>query len=224
MRLVQCWDDGVSTDARLADLLRRHGARATFNLNAGLHARTRSFGWRHQGTEVWRLGWDEMRGVYDGFAIANHSLTHPGLTDLADAELQQQVVQGRDALQQFFGQAVPGFVYPFGAHDARVVATVREAGHVVARTTQALPPDQPAFPPADPLRLHPSCHFQAPDFWSHYEAARACGVFHFWGHSYELVSDADWDALDATLTRLNADPRDAWCEVASLFGGATAPP
>ena len=38
MKLMQCWDDGVSTDVRLVSLLRRHGARATFNLNAGLHA------------------------------------------------------------------------------------------------------------------------------------------------------------------------------------------
>jgi peptidoglycan-N-acetylglucosamine deacetylase len=224
MQLVQCWDDGVATDARLTELLRQHGARATFNLNAGLHQAKRSFGWQHQGTEVWRLGWDEMRGVYDGFAIANHSLTHPCLTDVDATELQRQVVQGREQLQQFFGQAVPGFVYPFGAHDARVVAAVREAGHVVARTAQAPPPGQAVYPPADPLQFHPSCHFQAPDFWQQHAAARAGGVFYFWGHSYELVSEADWAALDATLTRLNADPRDAWCEVASLFSGAAAPP
>ena len=41
MKLVRCWDDGVTTDVRLAGLLRRHGARAPFNLNAGLHGRER---------------------------------------------------------------------------------------------------------------------------------------------------------------------------------------
>jgi hypothetical protein len=30
MKLMQCWDDGVTTDVRLVALLRRHGARATF--------------------------------------------------------------------------------------------------------------------------------------------------------------------------------------------------
>jgi peptidoglycan/xylan/chitin deacetylase (PgdA/CDA1 family) len=134
------------------------------------------------------------------------------------------VAQGREQLQQFFGQAVPGFVYPFGAYDARVVAAVRDAGHVVARTAQAPPTGQAAYPPADPLQFHPSCHFKAPDFWQQHGAARAGGVFYFWGHSYELVSEADWAALDATLTRLGSDPRDAWCEVASLFTGASAPP
>ena len=77
VKLVQCWDDGVSTDARLVDVLRRHGAKASFNLNAGLHAPRRTLGWVHRGTDVWRLGWDEMRAVYEGFTIANHNLTHP---------------------------------------------------------------------------------------------------------------------------------------------------
>lgn len=69
MKLVQCWDDGVTTDVRLVSLL-RHGAGATFNLNAGLHRQARQFGWRHADSEVWRLGLGELRKVYDGFGIA----------------------------------------------------------------------------------------------------------------------------------------------------------
>ena len=36
MKVVQCWDDGVVNDARLVELLRHYGAKATFNLNIGL--------------------------------------------------------------------------------------------------------------------------------------------------------------------------------------------
>ena len=39
LKVVQCWDDGVINDIRLTDLLRRWGAKATFNLNPGLHFR-----------------------------------------------------------------------------------------------------------------------------------------------------------------------------------------
>ncbi len=52
MKLMQCGDDGMSSDVRLVARLRRLGARATFNLNAGLHALQRCFGRRHQDTEV----------------------------------------------------------------------------------------------------------------------------------------------------------------------------
>ena len=37
MTIVQCWDDGVSNDVRLAEIFRLHKAKATFNLNAGRH-------------------------------------------------------------------------------------------------------------------------------------------------------------------------------------------
>jgi peptidoglycan/xylan/chitin deacetylase (PgdA/CDA1 family) len=61
MKIAHHRDDGVTTDVRLVSLLRRHGARATFNLNASLHAPERRFGWRHRDTEVWRLGLSELR-------------------------------------------------------------------------------------------------------------------------------------------------------------------
>jgi hypothetical protein len=37
MKLVQCWDDGVNDDIRLTQILRKHGAKATFNLNPTSH-------------------------------------------------------------------------------------------------------------------------------------------------------------------------------------------
>lgn len=226
MKIMQCWDDGVTTDARLADLLRRHGAKASFNLNPGLYQTERQPGWLYQGTPVWRLGWREMRQVYAGFSIANHSLTHPRLDSLAPAELRREITEGRSRLQQFFGQPVAGFVYPFGATSPAVQDAVREAGHAYARTTQDV---AQAWPVADAMALHPNCHFQAPDFWQRLESARPCGVFYFWGHSYQMTTEAQWAAFDGLLARLAADPQLQWGEVAELTGGpatdvATEPP
>jgi hypothetical protein len=50
-----------------------------FNRLRDIAARKRQLGWCHQGIEVWRLGQGELREVYDGFTIANHTLTHPHL-------------------------------------------------------------------------------------------------------------------------------------------------
>ena len=194
MKLMQCWDDGVTTDVRLVSLLRRHGARATFNLNAGLHARERRFGWQHQGTEVWRLGHDELREVYAGFTIANHTLTHPHLAQLPLDEARREIVDGRARLQDLFGQPVRGFVYPFGSFDAAVAQAVRDAGHSHARTTQAA---ECGVDTQDAMAAAPSCHVLAPDFWQRFERARPGGVFWFWGHSYELISEAMWAAFGA---------------------------
>mgnify|MGYP003382362420 CR=1 FL=1 len=217
--VVQCWDDGVATDVRLIDIFRRHGAKASFNLNAGLHDRHRRLGWIYEGTEVSRLGWDEMKEVYQGFTIANHSLSHPRLELMERAAARREIAEGRDRLQQFFGQAVSGFVYPFGSCNEDIMQLVRESGHVYARTTTNV---SHPFPPQDAMLFHPCCHFLAPDLWSRYEMAKQCGVFYFWGHSYEMITDSMWSTFDETIERISADPDSCWGEVADLFENETS--
>ncbi len=216
MKLVQCWDDGVTTDIRLVSLLQRHGARATFNLNAGLHGSQRRLGWHHRGTEVWRLAHDELRAVYDGFGIANHTLTHPHLEQLPIHTARQEINEGRARLQDLFGQSVAGFVYPFGSFDGAVQQAVRDAGHLYARTTRAA---EAGVSTHDAMAAAPSCHFLAPDFWQCFDRARPGGVFWFWGHSYELVDEALWTAFETALKRLCAEPGAQWCDPTDLFIG-----
>ncbi|MBL0149513.1 MAG: polysaccharide deacetylase family protein [Ideonella sp.] len=216
MKLVQCWDDGVSSDVRLVSLLRRHGARATFNLNAGLHARERQFGWHHLGTEVWRLGRDELREVYRGFSVANHTLTHPHLEQMPIEAATREIREGRAQLQELFDQPVRGFVYPFGTFNDAVAQAVRDAGHAYARSTHSAPAGVDTI---DAMAAAPSCHFLAPDFWQRFDRARPTGVFWFWGHSHELVDEAMWTAFEASLARLCAEPGAQWCDPTELFDG-----
>lgn len=220
LTVVQCWDDGVTADVRLADILRRHGAKASFNLNAGLHEARRTPSFRYRDNDIVRLGWHEMREVYAGFTIANHSLTHPCLPQLPTAQMRREISEGRARLQQFFAQTVRGFAYPFGAYDARVIDAVRDAGHVYARTDGTS--DHP-FPPRDPMLFHPACHFLAADFRERYEKARAGGVFYFWGHAYELTTEAMWQAFENTIADISADPAARWGEIAELFDARAAP-
>ena len=217
VKVVQCWNDGVTSDVRLIEILRRHGARATFNLNAGLHERVRQPMRIYLDTQVARLAWDEMRDVYDGFTIASHSLTHPSLEKAEAKEARADIAEGRERLQQFFDRPVRGFAYPYGSHNQAVMEIVREAGHLYARTTVNV--DCP-FPPENAMAFHPSCHFRAPDFWLRYENAKKCGVFYFWGHSYEMVSEDMWTAFEEKIAKITADPESCWGNVEDLFSNA----
>jgi peptidoglycan-N-acetylglucosamine deacetylase len=216
MRLVQCWDDGITDDIRLIEILRAHGAKASFNLNFGLHGDTRGEGWSFRGLkQVWRLAKPELREVYNGFTIANHTSTHPHLESIPLQDAQTQIREGKDALEQHFGVEVKGFAYPFGTYNPEVQNVLREAGHVYARTTQKV---ANAYPPADATAFHPNCHFLAPDFWERFEQVRAVdGVFYFWGHSYELVSEDDWQNFDAQIARLSATEGAQWFDLPTLF-------
>ncbi|WP_309397985.1 polysaccharide deacetylase family protein [Cerasicoccus maritimus] len=214
MRVVQCWDDGVTTDIPLIEILRRHQAKATFNLNTSVYQQERSYLTTFKGTEVLRLAMSELRGVYEGFTIGNHTVSHPSLPTLPDAEARREIVDGRDFLQQHFQQPVDGFAYPIGHYDARIMELVREAGHAYART---IVPTDVAFPPADPMAFHPHCHFLAEDFDTKYEAAKTSGVFYFWGHSFELLDDAMWTDFERRISRIAADPESEWAELTDLF-------
>ena len=214
MTLIQCWDDGVTTDARLVDIFRRHGALATFNLNAGLHDKHRKLDWIYKNTEVWKLGSDEMLDVYDGFTIANHSLTHQRLDEIPIEAARRDIVEGRDRLEQLFCKTVAGFVYPFGSYNEAVMSVLRETGHLYARTVQNV---TAPFPPVDTMIFHPCCHFLAPDFWKRYEQARDGGVFYFWGHSYEMNTESMWVEFEDAIVRMSNDPMVRWKNIADLF-------
>lgn len=216
IKIVQCWDDGVIDDIRLCELLRQKGAKASFNLNAGFHGAQRGFTWRYKdGKDVQRLARAELLSVYAGFTIANHSLTHPWATRIPLADWEREVVENRRQLQDLFNQPVLGFVYPYGDTNAETAEVVRAAGHLYARHGTA----SPSFPPADPMFFSADSHFAAPNFWERYAKAKAtgAGVFYFWGHSYELMNEADWQKFSDMLDCFNADPDAIWTDLPELF-------
>jgi peptidoglycan/xylan/chitin deacetylase (PgdA/CDA1 family) len=217
MKIVQCWDDGVEDDIRLCELLRSIGAQATFNLNAGLHGAVRGPAWQFKGIkDVRKLAIDELPQVYEGFEIANHTLTHPSPEKISPEEWKREVVEGRARLEDLFGKRVAGFACPFGHCPAHAVETVRETGHLYARTCANA---TPSFQPADPMLLASDCHFLNPHFWERYELAKSSGApaFYFWGHSYELCSEEDWKSLEEKLHRLDSDPDAEWGSLSALF-------
>jgi peptidoglycan/xylan/chitin deacetylase (PgdA/CDA1 family) len=71
-----------------------------------------------------------------GWELDAHSLTHPDLTRLDDAEIWHQVYGSRMELQQWFRVPVDFFCYPAGRYDARVVNAVELAGYLGATTTK----------------------------------------------------------------------------------------
>ncbi|OPY89443.1 MAG: Polysaccharide deacetylase [Syntrophus sp. PtaU1.Bin208] len=215
MKILQCWDDGVVSDVRLVELLRRQGAKATFSLNPGLYQEKRSFGWLSEGREIWRLGLSELPSVYEGFEICSHSMTHPYLTALSESRLDWEIKASRDFLEQLFSRPIRGFCYPFNAYNDSVIAAVRAAGYRWGRGGKE---EQNNFPPADPLAFSPSCRFLDPDFWRKYDCAKERSeVFFFWGHSYELRSEDMWSEFERRMETISSDAAAEWSFIDDLF-------
>ncbi len=214
MQIVQCWDDGVTTDIPLLDILTRYNAKATFNLNAGLHCRQRRKHWSYCGQDVIRLGWDEMKNVYQHQKIGNHGLHHADLTQLEPEVALHEIADGQERLEQFFAERVVGYAYAFGAYSPEIMEAVARTGHKYGRTTAT---EAFSFPPGMPMAFHPTCHFLADHFWRSYDACRSVGVFYFWGHSYEILNQQMWDDFRQKIRRIAEDPETTWAYVEDVL-------
>lgn len=69
-----------------------------------------------------------------GVEFGSHSLTHPLLPGLSDAQLRREVSDSKHRLEDMLGVEVKSFAYPYGGVDGRVRAAVAEAGYQLAFT------------------------------------------------------------------------------------------
>jgi peptidoglycan/xylan/chitin deacetylase (PgdA/CDA1 family) len=122
------FDDGYADFASCAlPVLQRHGFSATAFVVAGRLGGENS--WAGEAGKA-LLTADQVRLMAEaGVEIGSHGWRHQSLPSVTDADLAEEVVRSRGALQQASGQEVPGFCYPFGHHDGRVLASARAAGY-----------------------------------------------------------------------------------------------
>lgn len=223
MKVAQCWDDGVATDARVVDILRRCNAKATFNLCPGTMANERiAPSWvkpgvaegSHKGFRGGRVGLKELVDVYGDFQVASHCWKHETAGRVSDEVFFKAAMDARKFLEDAFQRPCPGFAWPCGEYTPETVQMLREAGFKYGRTCENT---DDVTKCANPLVLPSSCHFQAGDFWAKYEAAKKTGVFYFWGHSYEMFEyDMFWRRYEETIRIISADPDAEWVDVIDL--------
>ncbi len=72
-----------------------------------------------------------------GNEIGSHTMTHPVLTHLDDAQLHEELRASRLGLQEAFGLDCIAVAYPGGDVDMRVAKATREAGYELGLTTRS---------------------------------------------------------------------------------------
>jgi len=124
--IVVSFDDGYHSQfATAAPVLRRHRWPGVLNLEVRNTERS------------WGLSPPQVRLlIAAGWELDAHTLTHPDLTKIDAAQLEQEVAGSRAALKARFGVPVNFFCYPAGRLDDTVVAAVRSAGYLGATTTE----------------------------------------------------------------------------------------
>ena len=187
------YDDGVTQDIRLIELLDQYGLKATFNLNSELLGKKGMLQRDGRRFAQYKIHPDDVKFVYEGHEVAVHTLTHPNLTALDDAEVIRQVEQDRLNLSELAGYEVVGMAYPCGGvnNDERVASLIRE--HTGIRYCRTITNTDSFDPQPDLYRFNPNV-FHVRQFDRLMELGRRFveletdkpQIFYIWGHAYEM--------------------------------------
>lgn len=203
------WDDGHPLDMRIARLMANNGLAATFYVPTEIRPRL----------DDYQLV--DLRAM--GMEIGSHGVTHSVLT--SSRELGRELIESRDKLEQTIQRAVSSFCYPFGRFSAQVMRSVRLAGYRLARTTVAFRIGRDFNRFLMPVTIQFARHSHQIHLrhavrqanvrgmftWGFRlnfetellqlarlafdEAYRQNGIFHLWGHSWEIDDLALWETL-----------------------------
>lgn len=87
--------------------------------------------------------WDEFMNptqVKDianrGHEIGGHTVTHPHLPELSDADITKEVTDSKKYLETLVGRSVTALAYPFGEFNSTVKNLIKSAGYTTARGVQ----------------------------------------------------------------------------------------
>ncbi len=189
------YDDGITPDIRLADILDRYAMKCTFNINAGYlgHPLTKCEGRRLIAEEIAALS-------ERGHEIAAHGYKHKWLSALPAPQIFYEMLRDRKELEAIVKRPVTGLAYAMGDYDARVIELLRKAGFAYARTTRST---HSFRTPIDFLEWHPTCHHAdaklmplAKSFVENTKDNDRPLLFYLWGHSYEFEMEQNWDIIE----------------------------
>lgn len=192
------YDDGITQDVRLIELLNKYGLKSTFNINSELLGK-KGILWReNQRIAHYKIHPEDVKSVYEGHEVAVHTLTHPNLTESDDAEIIRQVEQDRLNLSELVGYEVIGMAYPCGGvnNNDRTAKIIKEnTGVKYCRTITC----NNNFNLQNNLyRFNPSAyHLDFENLMSLGQQfvdlkATTPQIFYIWGHSFEMDYHPDY--------------------------------
>lgn len=212
------WDDGDARDVRLAEMLRTRSLPGTFYVPITGHHSSHALG----RSELRTIS-DE------GFEIGGHGFSHLILPHCSRKVVIQEVETCKQSLEDILGSEIRMFAYPRGRYSNVAVRSVKQAGYAGARTTEMFSLGLHFDPYRMPTTVHVFPHSKAEYIrnmaravhvgraWRYLTQLRQVeswielakilfdstleegGVFHLWGHSWEIEELALWNDLGEIL-------------------------
>ena len=201
--LTFSFDDGITQDKRMIDILDKYGLKCTFNLNSALLGL--KGGWEQEGKWLShnKISPLEVKETYVGHEVAVHTLTHPNLTAEADDTVVYQVEEDRKQLSRLVGYEVCGMAYPCGGvnNDERVAGLIKN--HTDVRYARTISPTYSFALPKNLYQINPTAFvgddklFELAEQFINAKEDEDL-LFYIWGHAYEfdLRDEIPWERFE----------------------------
>lgn len=200
------WDDGHKMDLRLAKLLKKYKVAGTFYISKS----EVEFGKNSLLTEV------DIKNLSNNFEIGAHTMKHNHLNGVSAKKAEREIKDSKLYLEKLTGKSVNSFCYPYGEYNQQVSAIVKEAGFKISRTVERFKTEIGTDKFSLPTTVHAYTHFKDvgnPIVIAKYKTndweilakkqfdsvLKKGGVFHLWGHSWEIDKHNDWEKLERVL-------------------------
>lgn len=185
------WDDGCKLDLHMADLLLKYKIPATFYIPI-----------------MSELDDSEVRQLAEDFEIGGHTIAHPVLTAIEYEDMEYEIWQGKKYLETIIKRKIKSFCYPKGKYNDAVIQEVRKAGFTNARTTDVFRTsvDDP-FRKGTTIHVYNRAEYNGKD-WLEValeqlkKVAREGGIYHVWGHSWEVEKFGNWQKLETLFKEM----------------------
>jgi peptidoglycan/xylan/chitin deacetylase (PgdA/CDA1 family) len=199
------WDDGQKTDIKLAKLLTKYDVKGTFYI-------TKSYRDPLEKQDIIDLDIEHEIGA--------HTLNHVDLLNIPISEAKREIEGSKTYVEELIGHDIKMFCFPWGQYNEGIKKIVKDAGFIAARTCKPGDFDVPEDPYEWHITLHasnasPSLTFR---IWRMNSistkslidwevrakllfnlALERGGIYHLWGHSYEIDEKTEWDKLERVL-------------------------
>jgi len=222
--ITTSWDDGHPLDLKLAELLQRYAIPATFYIPI-------------DNIERQGMNTQEIREIAQSFDVGGHTYHHIDLTRIARAEAEREIVEGKEGLEEIIDRETRSFCYPHGRFNDEIVDIVERVGFIGGRTVKMFtrsiknPFRMGTTVLAKDLRLTARAKLSAASLdpslfyfmlknklfsagWDRIATEtldfviRNGGVWHLWGHSWEIDDNNDWRRLKKVLLKISMLPQE----------------
>lgn len=216
VQVTTSWDDGHVLDIRLGTLLKKYAVAGTFYVCP----EDREF------SQSELLSKGAVYELSEQFEIGGHTIHHPHLSKIPLLKADEEIRDAKKYLEDITLKRVTSFCYPYGDYSEEVKKLVIKNGYLTARTTLrfAFSPGSDLF--AVPTTFHMYQHYSdlhkifafskfslhtARKNWEWEELAMRLfdavfekgGVFHLWGHSWEIEKYHNWEKLEMVLSYIS---------------------